>query len=253
MSDDYATVEKPPEATGLQRLRNSVLKPSRGQAVVAALLALLGFAVVTQARVTGTDDEYAGLRQSELIQALNGLNGASRRAEAEIDQLETTRDQLLNSSERRAAALKQAQKELTSLGILAGTIPAKGQGIRVTINDPKGALSINNLLDAIESLRDAGAEAMEFNDSIRVIAQTSFQDAQGGGILIDGKLLSAPYIIDVIGSPPVLSEALDFSGGFIEDVAIDDVEVEVNEVKSVSITATRAPTEPDFSRAVPNQ
>ena len=47
---------------GRERLRSAVVRPSRRQVVVAALLAVLGFAFVVQVRDTAANDTYAGLR-----------------------------------------------------------------------------------------------------------------------------------------------------------------------------------------------
>ena len=89
----------------MDRLRRALKSPSRGQAVVAVLVGVLAFAAVTQVRLAGKDDTYANLREAELIQALNGLQAASRKAERDISALETTRDQLRSSTQRRTTAL----------------------------------------------------------------------------------------------------------------------------------------------------
>ena len=68
------------------------------------------------------------------------------------------------------------------------------------MQDPKGELSLNHLLDGVEELRNAGVEAIEINDRVRVIAQTSFEDVSGG-VRVDGVVLKPPYVIDAIGSP----------------------------------------------------
>ncbi|WP_224279413.1 hypothetical protein [Nocardioides lacusdianchii] len=72
---------------GRDRLRGALTRPSRRQAVVAVLLAVLGFAVVVQVRDTQTNDTYAGLRESELIQVLDGLTGTAERARREVERL----------------------------------------------------------------------------------------------------------------------------------------------------------------------
>ena len=41
------------------------------------------------------------------------------------------------------------------------------------------------MLDTVEELRTAGAEAMQINGQVRVVAQTSFEDAVGG-FSVDG-------------------------------------------------------------------
>ena len=55
------------------------------------LLALVGFAGVTQVRANDVDDDYASLREGDLIDVLDGLAGARQRAEAERDRLEEAR------------------------------------------------------------------------------------------------------------------------------------------------------------------
>lgn len=242
--------ERPP--SGMERLRRSFFAPSRGQVVVAALVALLAFAAVTQARLAGQDDTYAGLRQAELIQALNGLQAASRKAERDIAELEATRDRLSSSSQRRTTALEQARKEIRTLGVLAGKVPATGPGIRITVRDPQVELSLNHLLDGIEELRNAGVEAIEINDRVRVIAQTSFED-DPAGIRVDGVLLKAPYVIDAIGDPDTLAGALAFQGGFSDDVQADSGTVSVAKSDRIKVTVTRSPTPPRYAEPVPDQ
>lgn len=242
----------PAPTTGLQRLRHAFFTPSRGQAVVAVLVALLAFAAVTQARLTGEDDTYAGLREGELIQALNGLQSASRKADRDISELELTRDRLRSSTQRRTTALEQARQQAQTLGVLAGTIPATGPGIRVTVNDPKGRLSLNHLLDGVEELRNAGVEAIEINDRVRVIAQTSFEE-DPDGVRVDGVLLKAPYVIDAIGDPETLAGALQFQDGFADDVELDSGPVSVEESDRIQVTVVRTPSEPRYAEAVPEQ
>ena len=179
--------------------------------MVAVLLAALGFAAVTQVRSNGDDNTYAGYREQDLIDLLSGLAGASERSESEISRLETTLADLQSSTRSREAALAQAQKEAETLNILAGLVAVSGPGVRITIDDPDGSVGIDLLLDAIQELRTAGAEAMQFNGEVRVIAQTALEEG-AGGVLVDGQLVSPPYVIDVIGQPKELEGAMTAPG-----------------------------------------
>jgi len=237
--------ENPADNPARGRLLHALVRPGRGQVVVGLLLAVLGAAAVTQVRIAGRGDDYAGLRQADLIQALNGLQAASRRTEQDISDLETTRDSLRDNNDKTATALEQARSELTSLGVLAGTLAAHGPGVRITVTVPD-ALSVNLLLDGIEELRDAGAEAMEINDSVRVVAQTSFESASGG-IDVDGRVLKSPYTIDVIGDPDGLTSALKFPGGFVDDVALDEGKVGIKQSQRIQVTSLRTPTPPRYA------
>ena len=225
----------PPEVAR-DRLARALLRPGRGQVVVGVLLAVLGAAAVTQVRLAGRDNEYAGLRQADLIQALNGLQAASRRTQQDINDLQVTRDSLRDNNEKTATALDQARQQLTTLGVLAGTLAAHGPGVRITVTVPDSHLSVNLLLDGIEELRDAGAEAMEINDAVRVVAQTSFESASGG-IDVDGRVLHSPFTIDVIGDPGSLTTALKFPGGFVDDISLDEGKVTIRQSQDIEVTA----------------
>jgi uncharacterized protein YlxW (UPF0749 family) len=223
------------------------LVPSRRQAVVAVLLAVLGFAFVVQVRDTKANDTYAGLRESELIQVLDGLTGTAERARREVDRLESRRDELRDENQARAAALDEAEQRVRTLNIIAGLVPVTGPGLRVTITESTGRVAVGSLLDTVQELRTAGAEAMEFNDSIRLGADSSFENAVGG-IELDDQLLEPPYVLDVIGDPHILRTALSFSTGPIETLeGLDGASVAVEELESVEITSVREPARPEYA------
>lgn len=238
--------ERRADVDGRTRLLQALRRPARNQVVVAVILALVGFAGVTQVRANGEEDSFAGVRQQDLIDILNGLAGTTQRAEREIARLEETRDDLRSDSSRRLAALEQAETEAATLSILAGLVPVTGPGIRVTIKEVTGEISISTLLDLVQELRTANAEAIQFNGEVRVVAQTSFEDV-GDGIEIDGTRVTAPYVIDVIGEPNVLEGAIAFSQGPRVQVKDDGGEVDVQSLPSLDIESVREPVQPEFA------
>ncbi|GAA1928868.1 DUF881 domain-containing protein [Nocardioides hwasunensis] len=240
---------EPEESPGRDRLRHALLRPSGRQAVVAVLLAVLGFAFVVQVRDTAANDTYAGLRESELIQVLDGLTGTAERARREVDRLEGRRDELSNETQARAAALDEAEQRVRTLNIIAGLVPVSGPGLRVTITESTSRVSVGSLLDTIQELRTAGAEAMEFNDSIRIGADSSFENAVGG-IELDDQLLEPPYVLDVIGDPHNLRTALTFSTGPVETLqTLDGATVTIEEPDSIEITSVREPPRPEYAES----
>lgn len=239
-------------ASGRQRLLTALLRPTRRQIVVGVILALVGFAGVTQVRENRVDDTYSGLREQDLIDVLNGLAGTTQRAESEITRLEEARDRLQSDASRRQEAIEQAETEADTLSILAGLVPVTGPGIRITIKEITGQASISALLDVVQELRTVGAEAIQINAEVRIVAQSSFEDADGG-IVVDGVPLSPPYVVDVIGEPNLLSEAITFPEGPRAQLEDDGAEVEVEERTSLDIEAVRDPEQPDFAEADPGQ
>src|SRR4051794_3865844 len=146
---------------GRSRLWRAVTRPNRTQVVVAVLLALVGFAGVTQVRSNQGDDTYAGLRQQDLIDILNGLAGTTQRAQSEIQRPEPPRDNLQSDTNARRTALDQARQQAQVLSILAGTVAVRGPGVTITIQDVSGEVRMGPFIDMVEALRTAGAEAMQ--------------------------------------------------------------------------------------------
>jgi len=241
------------DTTGRDRLLSAAKKPrGRGQVAVAVLLAIVGFASIAQVQANERDDDYEGMREEDLVQLLDSLSSASQRAENEIAQLEQTRASLRSDTDARQAALEQARERAQVLGILAGTLPAVGPGIVVTVEDPEGKVGIDHLLNGIQELRDAGAEAIEINDTVRVVAQTAFEDGEDG-IVVDGTQLAPPYTIEVIGDSPTLATALNIRGGFVQDIE-DPVtvggDVNIEETTSVEVATLAEIEEPEFADPV---
>lgn len=236
-----------PTGRGRQRLQRAFLaRPSRGQAIVAVLLAFVGFAAMTQVQNNERDDDYTGLRQADLIRVFDGISASTERARNEIARLSETREELRSSSSRRQTALSQAREDAAVYGILAGTLPATGPGVRITIHDENGTVDFSTLLDALQELRAAGAEAIEINDRIRVIAQTSIEET-ALGIEFDGQLIEPPYSIDVIGEPTTLAGSLDFPSGPVERVAEEGGSVEFEEPEEVLIESVVEPRPGEFA------
>jgi uncharacterized protein YlxW (UPF0749 family) len=216
------------------------MHPSRAQVIVGVLLAALGFAAITQVRTNTTDNTYAGYRQQDLVDVLSGLAGTTQRAQNEINRLEATRRQLQASQRRQSAALSAAGKQEEELSILAGTVPVTGPGIEMTVSEGPRPVEVDSVLDTIEELRSAGAEAMQIND-VRLVAQSSVQRTSRG-LVVDGTVLTSPYVVQAIGDPHTLEGALRLIGGPVSQFEQSGATVNVTGKPSLDITAVKAPT-----------
>jgi uncharacterized protein YlxW (UPF0749 family) len=235
------------DEVGRQRLREALVRPSRGQAVVGLLLAVLGFAAITQVRTNTTDNTYAGYREQDLVDVLSGLAGTSRRAQNEINSLDATRRDLEARRQGAAAALSAAQKQEQELSILAGLVPTTGPGIRLTVTEGPRPIDVDSVLDTIEELRSAGAEAMQINGKVRLVAQSAVQST-AGGLNVDGTLLTSPFVIDAIGDPHTLQGALSLIDGPISQFEAAGATVDVQPEKALDITSVHQPTTPQFAQ-----
>jgi uncharacterized protein YlxW (UPF0749 family) len=247
-SDSVTNGSGSADEAGRERLREALFRPSRGQIVVGVLLAVLGFAAITQVRTNTTDNTYAGYREQDLVDALSGLSDTSERAQTEINGLEESRRRLEQNRQAQSAAIAAAQKQAEELSIMAGWVPATGPGIRLTVTEGPRPVDVDTVLDTIEELRSAGAEAMQVNGKVRLVAQSAIETAPGG-LTIDGTLVTSPYVFDAIGDPHTLSGALELVDGPIAQFRSDaDATVQLDRLDSLDITAVRQPTTPRYAQ-----
>ncbi|MFF3577624.1 DUF881 domain-containing protein [Streptomyces mirabilis] len=239
-----------PSLTGRQRLLKGVWPPrvTRAQLIVALLLFGLGFGLAVQvASNSDSGSALRGARQEDLVRILDELDNRTQRLEDEKQGLEDQRTELENSSNQAAEARKQTAEKEKQLGILAGTVAAQGPGITLTINDTKGTVKADMLLDAIQELRAAGAEAIQVN-GVRVVASTYLADS-GKGVSVDGNKITQPYRFKVIGKPQDLEPALNIPGGVVQTLEKEQATVTVERATKIIVDALRAAKQPDYARS----
>ncbi|MEU1266188.1 DUF881 domain-containing protein [Streptomyces cellulosae] len=239
-----------PALTGRRRLVNGLWPPrvTRAQLIVALLLFGLGFGLAVQvASTSDTDSALRGARQEDLVRILDELDDRTERLEDEKQGLEKQREELENSSDQAEEARRQTIEKERQLGVLAGTVAAQGPGIEMTIEDTKGTVESDMLLDAIQELRAAGAEAIQVN-GVRVVAGTYLSDADGG-VSVDGNKIKSPYRFKVIGKPQDLEPALNIPGGVVQTLEKEQATVTVERSDKIVVDALRAPKRPDYARS----
>jgi uncharacterized protein YlxW (UPF0749 family) len=231
------------------RVWESLVRPGRGQIIAAVILFVVGLGGVMQIRINTADDTYTNARREDLIQLLDGLGSESRRLESEIAEQEQTRTSLQYGADTQRVAREEAEHRAQELAILAGTVPAEGPGIRMRIADPAGKVDANVLVDAVEEMRDAGAEVIEINDTIRVVGSTWF-GTDGKGLVADGKPITRPITVEVIGDPHSLEEAARFRGGVVSEITGPNIggQVQIDQQNRVVVESLHATTQNQYAQ-----
>lgn len=246
-AQEVELVEESPRKRNILR---DFLTPGRGQLTVALVLMLTALMIVLTLRSQAAEPSYANLRRTELIQLLDNLSSETRRLEADIRDLQTTRDELASGAEGADAARAEANRRLDELEIIAGTVPVHGTGIRITISDPEDKVSPELLLDGLEELRDAGAEVIEINDRIRVTTSTWLGLDSEGRVVANDQVITNPIILDVIGDPSTLEAGARFRGGLVSEIEGSRVggAVTIDQLDRVDIDSVVVLTENEFAR-----
>ncbi|MET7752144.1 DUF881 domain-containing protein [Micromonospora sp. NPDC005367] len=227
---------------------------STASVMIAALLALLGFTLVVQLKTTSTDPTAGATRQEDLVRILSDLDARENRLRQDIAGLEDSQRQLRSGEQGRQAALDEATRRADELGILAGTLPATGPGLTVRFEAGAKSISASRVLDAVQELRGAGAEAMQISGgdraTARIIASTYFLDGENGSLVVDGRRLTGPYTITVIGDPATMRTALNIPGGVVASVQGDGGNVIVEDREAAEVSALHAPIKLEHARPV---
>lgn len=241
----------------LRRTRlTEILRGGRSRLVFGTLAILLclvlGVAIVTQVRQTDSGDSLETARSADLLVLLDSLRQREATLNAEVIDLQNTLNALQASGNTDQAALESAQARLAALSILVGAVGATGPGVMITIDDPGPGVAPEVMIDVINELRAAGAEAIQINDahrSVRVGVDTWVVGVPGS-LTVDTKVLSPPYSILAIGDPPTLAAAMNIPGGAQDGVKRVGGRMVVQQADRVDVTALRQPKQHQYAQPV---
>jgi uncharacterized protein YlxW (UPF0749 family) len=225
-------------------------------ALAVVLLVVLGIAIVTQARQTESGDSLETARPADLLVLLDSLQQREAALNTEVADLQRNLAQLQASGSSDQAAIENAQARLAALSIQIGTVAATGPGVTLTIEDTAPGVPAETMLDVINELRAAGAEAMEIQGqagdqraSVRVGVDT-WVVGTPGALVVDNATLGPPYSVLAIGDPATLAAAMNIPGGAMDSVERVGGKMVVQQSDRVDITALRQPKPRQYAQPV---
>ena len=232
-------------------------RTQRAFGVLAVLLCLLlGIAIATQVRQTESGDSLDTARPADLLVLLDSLQQREAALNTEVADLQKTLSGLQASGSSDQAAIENAQGRLRALSILIGTVAATGPGVTIVIEDIAPGVSPETMLDVINELRAAGAEAMEIRSgqgdqqrAVRVGVDT-WVAGTAGALAVDGVTMNPPYSVLAIGDPPTLAAAMNIPGGAMDSVKRVGGTMSVQQAQTITVTALRQPKPRQYAQPV---
>jgi uncharacterized protein YlxW (UPF0749 family) len=223
-------------------------------ALAVVLCVVLGIAIVTQVRQTESGDSLESARPADLLILLDSLQQREAALNTEVADLQRTLTALNASGSSDQAAIENAQARLAALSILIGTVAATGPGVTLTIDDAGPGVSAETMLDVINELRAAGAEAVQVGigggpPTVRVGVDTWVVGAPGA-LVIDGVPMSPPYSVLAIGDPATLAAAMNIPGGATDSVERVGGTMSVQQADVVNVTTLRQPKPRQYAQPV---
>ncbi len=202
--------------------------------VVFVLMAAIGFVLVgaaghSQAPAVRLNSQDEGA----LSRILGSLTGEADSLRDEVANLKLQLQALQNAGQRDQAAQEAAAKQLQDLQVLAGTVPVTGPGITVSVTDPSGRVTYDLLIDLVEELRDAGAEALAVDN--HRLAATSWFAQKATTLVVDGASVAQPsFKVTAIGQPATLDGGVAIPGGALDTLRAQPG-VQVTVMRSASL------------------
>ena len=185
----------------------------------------------------------------------NELRDAVLKAKEKYDnlyeELERMEEQLeieRTNATQNNTELEQLENEIKQGNKILGLSEVTGYGIVITVNDNQ-KISLNSwmsdpnwllvhdtdLINIVNELRNAGAEAISINDQ-RILTTTAIE-CDGNVVRINGEKVAAPFEIKAIGLPEALVSIDRFGGytNYLREERFLDVKVEPANKEKITI------------------
>lgn len=219
--------------------------PRRGWTARLSLMTIsliLGLLVVAQLRTRNNIARVASNDDWDYV--VGELVVGNARMRNEIDAMEKDVAEL-RGAEGAAAVVQSLVDEANQLRVANGLVTVSGPGVQVTVVGP---VSVLDLQDLINELRNAGAEALALNDQ-RLIAWSAIA-SDGEQVTVDGQPVPAPYHLSAIGNPETLRAALLRPGGLVPllRAANPSIVITVRESDRLTLTVYRQGVEFVYAR-----
>lgn len=235
--------------------------------LISASCVVLGFFIINGFRAEGTERQIGGVTSSIHIEGLL----------EQLHELEAEKQTLIESVREKEAEIKNfedrsilfAQTEegvlyqISEARVLAGLTDVVGPGVQIILNDrPRGSLGLNNqydlssfivhdtdLLEVVNELRAAGAEAIEIN-GVRILGSSRI--SCGGPTINVGRdqRFTPPFVIKAIGDPQMLSEKFREADSVYHLLVFYGLEFSVEILDNLSIARYYGPVELEFATPV---
>lgn len=166
---------------------------------------LLAAQLQTQSRSARFTAGASGTDQAAIVSSLYENNLMLRKEVAELQGKLQEHERSLSQSDLDAMV-----HALNEFRLVNGMSEVAGPGAAVTIS---GSIRPQDLLDLVNELRNAGAEAIAVNDE-RISVRSAFS-GDSRQVTLNGRALRAPYMLRAVGHSDTLERALLRKGGLV--------------------------------------
>lgn len=162
----------------------------------------------------------------------------------EVWDLRTQLKMLEQSADESKTIFEAMTMEQQKLAVAVSSIPVEGPGLVITVpENDQNYFGYQDIIDIVNELWNAGAEAISVNGE-RVSSITAFTPADElSTIMLNGRKLSYPYIIEAIGEPEALEKGISIPSGIIDNLrAVYKIPLEIKQLDKLRLHSAYVPT-----------
>ncbi len=197
-------------------------KIDKKQLIIAIVLGVMCFMTVylicIQFKTVDNIDvtELETMRENELRTALADWKSKYEEVITEYDSTKEKIQEYNNKIEDDEKSGELLADDLENAKMLLGLTDVEGSGVIITITDnSEKQVDSTDLLDLVNELNSAGAEAISINGQ-RIVPMTDIFDVNDF-VVIKEKRIASPYIIKAIGDVTYLQSALNIKKGYLDE------------------------------------
>lgn len=215
-------------------------KIDKRQLIIASVLGIMCFLTVylicIQFKTVDNIDvtELETMRENELRTALADWKS---KYEEVITEYEATNEKIQeynNKIEDDEKAGELLADDLENAKMLLGLTDVEGAGVIITITDnSEKQVDSTDLLDLVNELNSAGAEAISINGQ-RIVPMTDIFDVNDF-VVIKEKRVTSPYIIKAIGDVTYLQSALSIKKGYLDEHKTNGYTISIKSDEKITI------------------
>ena len=221
-----------------------------GGIILAAVFLILGFILSYSYSLSKSDSgetisnrsmEHESKYRDELIEQMERNKELTEELTSKQEQIREFERSFSESEESYSKLVEEAK----DLRLLLGNVHAKGEGIRVTLEDAEydpATMNPNDyivheshIFKVIHELRISGAQAIAVNG--QRIDEGTYIKCTGPVITIGTNQYPAPFTVEAIGKTDVLLPAIKLKGGVFDQLLHDNIVVTLEESSSIQMSA----------------
>lgn len=205
--------------------------------VIIGLVCIVLFAVMFMQFKTIEETDITAIenmREAELRTAISEWKGKYEDTQAQLDANLKSIEEYQERIESNEEASELIDEDLEESNMLLGKTDVTGEGVILTLtNTDEYTITYSHLLELVNELRYAGAEAISIND-VRIV-MTEIVEVQVR-MIVSGQRVTSPYVVKAIGNQTYLSSTLSLKdSGFIDRYQASGMNIKLETNKNIKI------------------